>query len=76
MTSISIEEAQTRLTEIVRQLQPGEEITITDHEHPVAQVRKVPQTSWPCRAGSARQSILRIAPDFDTPLDEFREYME
>ncbi len=76
MTSVTIEEAQTKLSEIVRMLQPGEEITITDHEQPLARVRKVARTSWPCKAGSAKESILRIAPDFDAPLDEFREYME
>ncbi len=76
MTSVTIEEAQSMLPEIVRQLQPGEEITITDHEQPFAQVRKAARTSWPCRAGSAKDSIRWIAPDFDAPLDEFREYVE
>jgi antitoxin (DNA-binding transcriptional repressor) of toxin-antitoxin stability system len=76
MTSVTIEEAQAMLPEIVRQLQPGEEITITDHEQPLAQGRKAARTSWPCKAGSAKDSIRRIAPDFDAPLDEFREYME
>lgn len=76
MTSVTIEEAQARLPEIVQRLQPGEEITITDHDKPLAQVRKSPRTSWPCTAGSAKDSILRIAPDFDAPLDEFREYIE
>lgn len=76
MPSVTIEEAQAKLPEIVRQLQPGEEITITDHEQPLAQVRKAQRTSWPCKAGSAKDSILRIALDFDAPLDDFREYME
>jgi antitoxin (DNA-binding transcriptional repressor) of toxin-antitoxin stability system len=76
MTNITLEQAQAMLPEIVRQLQPGEEITITEHEQPLAQVRKIPRTSWPCKAGSAKNSILRIAPDFDEPLDEFQEYME
>jgi len=75
MASVTIEEAQAKLREIVQRLQPGEEITITDHERPLAQVRKAPRTSWPCKAGSAKGSILRIAPDFDAPLEEFREYM-
>jgi antitoxin (DNA-binding transcriptional repressor) of toxin-antitoxin stability system len=76
MTSVTIQEAQAKLPEIVRRLQPGEEITITDHEQPLAQVRKARRTSWPCKAGSAKDRILWIAPDFDAPLDEFREYME
>ena len=76
MNSVTIEEAQTKLRDIVRQLQPGEEITITENEQPLAQVKRVGRTSWPCRAGTAKDQVLRIAPDFDAPLDEFREYME
>jgi predicted DNA-binding antitoxin AbrB/MazE fold protein len=34
------------------------------------------QTTWPCKAGSAKDKILWIAPDFDAPLEDFREYME
>ena len=76
MTSVTIQEAQAKLPELVRQLQPGEKITITDQERPFAQVRKARPTSWPCKAGSAKEIILWIAPDFDAPLDDFREYME
>ena len=76
MTNITLEQAQAMLPEIVRQLQPGEEITITDHEQPLAQVRRVPRTSWPCKAGSAKDGILRIAPDFNAPLDEIRTLEE
>jgi antitoxin (DNA-binding transcriptional repressor) of toxin-antitoxin stability system len=76
VNSVTIEEAQAKLREIVRQLQPGEEITITDNDQPLAQVKRVVRESWPCKAGSAKDAVLRIAPDFDAPLDEFREYME
>ena len=76
MTTVTIEEAQSRLPEIIQRLQPGEEITITDHGQPLAQVKKAERTSWPCKAGSAKDRILWIAPDFDAPLDAFREYME
>jgi antitoxin (DNA-binding transcriptional repressor) of toxin-antitoxin stability system len=58
MTSVTLEEAQAKLPEIVQQLQPGEEITITDHEQPFAHVKKAPRTSWPCKAGSAKDRIL------------------
>jgi hypothetical protein len=39
-------------------------------------VRKAEQVSWPCRAGTASDKILWIAPDFDAPLEEFKEYTE
>ena len=75
MSSVTLEEAQKRLPELLTRLQPGEEILITDHGQPVAQVKKVQRTSWPCKAGSARGKI-HLAPDFDAPLEDFKEYME
>jgi prevent-host-death family protein len=75
MSSVTLEEAQARLAQLLEQLQPGEEITITDHGRPLAQLKKVEQNSWPCKAGSAKGKI-RMAPDFDAPLEEFKEYME
>jgi antitoxin (DNA-binding transcriptional repressor) of toxin-antitoxin stability system len=76
MTSVSIEEAQAKLPEIIQHLQPGEEITITDHGMPLARVKKSAPESWPCQAGTAKDKILWIAPDFDGPLDDFKEYTE
>ena len=76
MTKVTIEEAQAKLPEIIDHLQPGEEITITQQGQPLAQVKKVERTTWPCQAGTAKDRILWIAPDFDAPLDDFKEYME
>ena len=76
MTSVTIEQAQAGLPEIIGRLLPGEEFTITDQGQPLARVKKAERTSWPCKAGSAKDQILWIAPDFDATLDEYREYME
>ncbi len=76
MPTVTLEEAQTYLRELLAKLQPGEEMTITDHGQPLAQVKKAERTSWPCKAGSYRKAEFRMAPDFDAPLEEFKEYME
>jgi antitoxin (DNA-binding transcriptional repressor) of toxin-antitoxin stability system len=76
MNSITIEEAQAKLPEIIQHLNPGEEITITGHGEPLAQMKKVARTSWPCQAGTAKDKILWISPDFDAPLEDFKEYTE
>jgi antitoxin (DNA-binding transcriptional repressor) of toxin-antitoxin stability system len=76
MTTVTIEEAQAKLQEIIQHLNPGEEITIIDHGEPLAQVRRSERKSWPCEAGTAKDKILWIAPDFDAPLEDFKEYME
>lgn len=76
MSSVTLEEAQARLPQLLEQLQAGEEITITDHDQPLAQVKKAERTSWPCKAGSYKKAGFWMAPDFDAPLEEFKEYME
>jgi antitoxin (DNA-binding transcriptional repressor) of toxin-antitoxin stability system len=73
--TVTLNEAQARLAELLDALHPGEELTITNHGEPVAQVKKTERTSWPCKAGSAAGKI-RMAADFDAPLDDFKEYME
>jgi antitoxin (DNA-binding transcriptional repressor) of toxin-antitoxin stability system len=75
MSSVTLEEAHARLPQLLDQLKPGEEITIVDHGQPLAQVKKSELHSWPCKAGSARGKI-HLAPDFDAPIDDFKEYME
>ena len=76
MTNVSIEEVQARLPEILDTMAPGQELIVTRDSQPVAMLARTPRTSWPCQAGSASNQILWIAPDFDEPLEEFREYME
>lgn len=76
MTTITLAEAQADLPRWIDQLLPGEEMLIVDCGEPLAQVRKADRTPPPCQAGTAKDQILWIAPDFDAPLDEFREYME
>jgi len=33
----------------------------------------VPRTSWPCQAGSAKDTVHWMAEDFDAPLDDFKD---
>jgi antitoxin (DNA-binding transcriptional repressor) of toxin-antitoxin stability system len=75
MSSVTLEEAHAHLPLLIAQLQPGEEITITEQGRAVAQVKKAERTSWPCKAGSAAGKVW-MAPDFNAPLEDFKEYME
>lgn len=74
--TVSIEEAQARLPDLLAELQVGEELVIDQNGAPVAVLTRTERTSWPCRPGSAKQSAHWMAPDFDAPLEDFREYME
>jgi prevent-host-death family protein len=77
MSSLGVEEAQAKLSELIHNLQPGEEVVITENDQPVARLvpaEKRPRT--PRRPGTLRGTVKYMAPDFDAPLDDFKEYME
>ena len=76
--TITIEEAQVSLKELVHGLAPGEEVIITENQLPVARLVCEPAKTARTRPapGLGKGSILYMAPDFDAPLDEFKEYME
>lgn len=76
MTSVTIEQAQASLPELIEKLIPGQELIILANGAEVAKLAKTGAKQWPCKAGSAKDQILWISPDFDAPLEDFREYME
>jgi prevent-host-death family protein len=78
MTTVSIEEARTRLSELVHQLSAGEEVLITENDQPVARLVPPPDTPQrkPRRPGTLKGTVLYMAPDFDAPLEDFKDYME
>ena len=76
MSIVTIQEAQARLSQLIHGLSPGDEVLITENNQPVAKLARTQLSKqWPCKAGSAKGKI-QIAPDFDEPLEEFKEYME
>jgi prevent-host-death family protein len=76
MSTVHVDDAKAHLHEIIKGLNPGEELVITQNGEPLATLRRARQTQWPCKAGSAKDTKHWMAPDFDAPLDDFREYME
>ncbi len=73
---VPLEDAGLHLKEIIEALDPNDEITIISGGQPIATLRRGPRTQWPCQPGTAKDTRHWMAPDFDAPLDEFREYME
>ncbi len=78
MSSISIDEARAKLSELIHGLHPGDEIVITEGEQPVARILPaIPGEARKKRQlGTLRGTVTYIAPDFDAPLEDFKEYME
>jgi antitoxin (DNA-binding transcriptional repressor) of toxin-antitoxin stability system len=72
--SISLEEAQAHLKELIGKLAPGEELVIMEHQQPVAKLVAAPPSER--NLGTMKGTVRYLAPDFDAPLDDFKEYME
>jgi prevent-host-death family protein len=72
MTTVTVEEAQARLAELLDHLQPGDEVVITRNDQPVAKLVGAGSTAaQPRQPGLLRDQILHMADDFDAPLEGF-----
>lgn len=74
MTAITVQEAQARLSELIRQLAPGDELLIVENNMPVARIVSAVASSQR-NLGTLRGTVTHMAADFDAPLDDFEEYM-
>ncbi len=78
MATVTLKEAQSGLADLIHRLSPGEEVVITENDQPVATLVPTPPSPKMARRqpGTMRGTVLSMAPDFDAPLEEFKEVME
>lgn len=84
MSTITLQEAQANLADLIHHLAPGEGVTIMEEDRPVARLITVPIvlrnpprppiTGVP-KAGQYEGRLV-VPDDFNEPLEEMREYME
>jgi prevent-host-death family protein len=68
-------EAKTRLSALLMQVEKGHRFYITKHGRRIAEVRPVTSGRVRARFGRGKGTVLHVAPDFDAPLDCFRDYV-
>ena len=71
MSQFSLAAAKARFSELVQKAMLGEEVIVTKENKPV--VKLVPIKPAKRKPGTGKG--IWMAPDFDAPLDDFREYM-
>lgn len=74
MSTVTIEEAQAKLPELIRKLTPGKEMLITENNQPVAKLVGHPAEKPRPLLGRCK-GVLTILSDDDEHLDDFKEYM-
>lgn len=76
--AIDISELDITVSELIARLTRNQEIIITSSNQPIAKVTAVSEpatTAPPRRQGGQSESIVWMSPDFDEPLEDFKEYM-
>ncbi|MBI3467765.1 MAG: hypothetical protein HY000_32555 [Planctomycetes bacterium] len=75
MTTVSIEEAAGKLSELIHQLKPGEEVIITENDQAVAKlVGQTPPRRTPRQKGSAKGKL--VIPAKEEELDEWLDFWQ
>jgi prevent-host-death family protein len=87
MSTITLQEAQANLADVIHRLTPGQVVTITENEQPIARIVPLLTDGQPAppvvnpnwlgypHPGSC-EGLFVVPDDFKEPLEELREYME
>lgn len=76
MKAYEIKGSDAELIDLVDQARQGEDVVLTKDSSPVARIVPVTTNGRPSpRAGSLR-GMIRMAEDFEAPLEVFQEYRE
>jgi prevent-host-death family protein len=74
MATVSIEEAQVKLSELINELAPGKEVVITRDSHPVAKLVGPSVGNVQPVFGRGKGKLVILADD-DEHLKDFQDYM-
>jgi prevent-host-death family protein len=75
--TITIDEAQAKLKELIHRLAPGEEVIITENQQPVAKLVNPPSQPKPGLRPppGLGKGFITVVSDDDEHLMDFEEYM-
>lgn len=76
MATVTLEEAQAMLPKLIEDLPPGGEVAIVQNGEEIATLARKGGKQVACRAGCYQKAEFWMAPDFDAPLDDFKDFME
>jgi len=75
LPTMSIEEVQETLSEIIKKLGPGEEVIITQDDQPVAKLVSLSKLARQLPKFGSAKGMLIIHAEDDEHLKDFKEYM-
>ena len=75
MKQVTIHEAKTHLSKLIKQALAGEDIIIAKGSEPLVRLLPLPEQQKQRRIGGAKGIVEHMADDFAAPLDDFKDYM-
>ncbi len=75
LMQVTIHEAKTHLSKLIRKVLEGEEVIIARGKEPLVKLVVLDKERPQRQLGAAKGLITYIADDFDEPLEEFEDYM-
>ena len=72
---VTIHEAKTHLSKLIRKVLEGEEVIIARGKKPLVKLVVLEEEKPRRKLGGLEGVVLYIADDFDEPLEEFEDYM-
>ena len=76
MQTVALEKAQATLADLLKQVADGEEFTITQNGKPKAKLSAAQAHAHAQAHAGSLPGKIWMSPDFDAPLDDFKDYMK
>jgi prevent-host-death family protein len=74
MQQVDLNEAKTRLTDLIEEAIKGEEVVITKNDQPMVKLVPISQVSPRPQFGGAKV-LITMSEDFDEPIEHFKDYV-
>ena len=75
MAQLNIAEAKAHFSEIIQKALLGEEVVISKGNRPLVKIVPLTSSVKKRSPGTGKGQLVKMAEDFDDPLEDFKEYM-
>ena len=75
MHTVTIHEAKTHLSRLIREVLQGEEVIIAKGKTPLVRLTALPDARPQRRLDGCKGLVVSMSEDFDAPLADFNDYM-
>ena len=76
MIQVTIHEAKTHLSRLIKQALSGEDVIIAKGTNPLVKIIPLPDIHIQRKSGTQKNLIIKMDDDFNGPMEDFAEYME